>query len=108
MVKKEITMSHAHAPHAAAGTIGSDNDAIKEKAVAAKDAVVELAGEAKKYAVHRASDAKETAAEWVDTAKSKLGDANDTVIEYIQRNPFKAVAIAVGVGFVAGLLLKRR
>jgi ElaB/YqjD/DUF883 family membrane-anchored ribosome-binding protein len=101
-------MSHSHAQHAAEGTIGSDNAALKEKAGAAKDAVVELAGEAKRYAAHRASDAKDTAAEWVDSAKSKLGDANDSVIDYVKRNPFKAVAIAVGVGFVAGLLLKRR
>jgi ElaB/YqjD/DUF883 family membrane-anchored ribosome-binding protein len=101
-------MANAHAAHADEGTFGADNEALKEKAAAAKEAVVDLAAEAKRYAVHRAVDAKETAAEWVDTAKSKLGDANDTVIEYVQRNPFKAVAIAVGIGFVAGLLLKRR
>jgi ElaB/YqjD/DUF883 family membrane-anchored ribosome-binding protein len=101
-------MSHGHAQHAAAGTMGSDNAALKEKAAAAKDAVVELAGETKRYAAHRASDAKDTASEWVDTAKTKLGEANDSVIEYVQRNPFKAVGIAVGIGFVAGLLLKRR
>ncbi len=43
-----------------------------------------------------------------DTAKNKLGDANDNVIDYVQRNPFKALGIAVGIGFVAGLILKRR
>ena len=89
-------------------SVGTDNAAIKQKAAAAKDAVVDLAGEAKRYAAHRASDARQTASEWVDTAKTKVGQANDNVIDYVQRNPFKAIGIAVGIGFVAGLILKRR
>lgn len=89
-------------------TLGTDNAAIKQKAGVVKDAVVDFAGTAKRYAAHRASDAKDTASEWVDTAKTKIGDANDNVIDYVQRNPFTALGIAVGIGFVAGLLLKRR
>ncbi len=89
-------------------TIGTDNAAIKQKAAAAKDAVVDLAGEAKRYAAHRACDARQTASEWVDTAKTKVGQANDNVVDYVQRNPFTAIGIAVGIGFVAGLILKRR
>ena len=85
-----------------------DKAALKQKAGAVKDAVVDFAGTAKRDAAHRASDAKDTASEWVDTTKSKLGDVNDNVVDYVQRNPFKAIGIAVGIGFVAGILLKRR
>jgi ElaB/YqjD/DUF883 family membrane-anchored ribosome-binding protein len=97
-----------------AGTDGAttartaDNQAIKQKAVAAKDAVASLAGEAKRYASHRVTDAKDKAGEWVDTAKSKASDYSDDVVDYVQRNPFTAIAIAAGIGFVAGLILKRR
>jgi ElaB/YqjD/DUF883 family membrane-anchored ribosome-binding protein len=88
--------------------ITQDNAAIKAKAAAAKDAVADLAGEAKRYASHRVTAAKDTATEWVDTAKEKATDYNDQMVDYVQRNPYKAVAIAVGIGFVAGLILKRR
>jgi ElaB/YqjD/DUF883 family membrane-anchored ribosome-binding protein len=88
--------SHAHA------------EALKQKAQAAKAAVADLGSEAKRYASHKVSDAKDKAGEWAQTAKEKAGQMNDNVVDYIQRNPFTAIGIAVGIGFVAGLLLKRR
>jgi ElaB/YqjD/DUF883 family membrane-anchored ribosome-binding protein len=95
-------------PGMSSSTVSTDNAAIKQKAVAAKEAVSSLAGEAKRYASHRVTDAKDTAAVWMDTAKTKASDYSDDVVDYVQRNPFKAIAIAAGIGFVAGLILKRR
>jgi len=99
-------------PIAATGTEecsrSADNQALKEKVVAAKNAVADLAGEAKRYASHRLSDGKDTAVSWASTAKSKAGDYSDDMVDYVQRNPYKSIAIAVGIGFVAGLILKRR
>ncbi len=86
----------------------ADKAALQQKAVAAKDAVVDLASEAKHYAAARASDAKDTAAQWVETSKQKASEAGDKTVDYIQRNPFQALAIAAGIGFVAGMILKRR
>lgn len=91
-----------------AGVREADNDALKQKAAAAKEAVADLGSEAKRYASHRVSEAKDTASEWVDTAKQKVSQANDNVVDYVQRNPFTAIGIALGIGFVAGLILKRR
>ncbi len=87
---------------------GTDGQALKQKAAAAKDAVVDLGSEAKRYASHRLSDAREKASEWVDTAKEKASDVNDSLVDFVQRKPFTAIGIAIGIGFVAGLLLKRR
>lgn len=89
-------------------TVSTDNAAIKQKAAAVKDAVAGLAGETKRYASHRVADAKDTAAQWADTAKTKAVDYRDDMVDYVQRNPFQAVVIAAGIGFVAGLILKRR
>ena len=97
-------MSHATATHNA----HSDKDAIIENAAAVKDAVVDLAGEAKNFASHRVTDVRDTASEWVETAKEKASDANDAVVKYVQRNPFKSIALAAGVGFAIGMFLKRR
>jgi ElaB/YqjD/DUF883 family membrane-anchored ribosome-binding protein len=92
------------------GSVKSQTDAemLKQKAAAAKDAVVDLGSEAKRYASHRMSDAREKAGEWAQTAKEKVGHVNENVVDYVQRNPFKAIGMAVGIGFVAGLMLKRR
>lgn len=95
-------------PDISEATFTRDNQALKDKAVAAKDAVVDLAGEAGRYASHRVGEAKDTAGEWVGTARSKVAGYGESVVDYVQQNPYKAMAIAVGCGFLAGLILKRR
>ncbi|HVX86920.1 MAG TPA: hypothetical protein VH253_19205 [Phycisphaerae bacterium] len=100
-------MSELHATPTDAAA-AADKEVLKNKAVAAKEAIGDLAGEATHYAKHRAQDARETAAGWVASGKEKLGDAGEATVDYIQRNPYKALAIAAGIGFVAGLILKRR
>lgn len=79
----------------------ADKEALKQKAAAAKDAVADFAGEAKHYAAARAADA-------VESTKSKVANIGTQAVDYIQRNPYQALAIAAGIGFVAGLILKRR
>lgn len=79
----------------------SDAAALKQKAGVAKDAVAELAAELKNYAGGRWGSLK-------DTTVDKVQDAGENIVDFIQRNPYKAIGIAAGIGFVAGLLLKRR
>jgi len=86
----------------------TDREALRHKAAAAKDAVVELAGEARRYAGHRMSDFKEHASGWAQGAKQKASNANENVIHFVRANPYKSLAIAAGVGFLAGALIKRR
>ena len=74
---------------------------LREKAVAAKEAVTELAGEVKHYAVDRLGRVKEQAGE-------TFRDANDTVVDFVRKYPYKSLAIAAGVGLALGILLKRR
>ena len=90
------------------GGIHTDRDALKQKTIAVKDAVVDLAGEAKRYAGQRMSQLKEHAVDAAGTAKEKAGDANKQVVNFVRENPYKSLAIAAGVGFVAGVLIKRR
>ena len=76
--------------------------------MAAKDAVVDLASEAGRFAKHRAEDMKGQATEWGNTCKDKAEDVNAQVISYVRGNPYKSLAIAAGIGMLAGILLKRR
>lgn len=86
----------------------AERDALKQKASAAKEAVVDLAGEARRFATHRMSDLKDQASDWAQGAKDKAGDANQQVIHFVRTNPYKSLAIAAGIGFFAGAMLKRR
>jgi ElaB/YqjD/DUF883 family membrane-anchored ribosome-binding protein len=104
---KETAMSEANSSVGGV-SMSSDREALRQKAVAAKDAVVDLAGEARRYAGHRMSDLKEHASGWAQGAKEKAGDANEQVIHFVRTNPYKSLAIAAGVGLLAGALLKRR
>jgi ElaB/YqjD/DUF883 family membrane-anchored ribosome-binding protein len=74
---------------------------LREKATVAKEAVVELAGEVKHYASDRLTQLKSKAGD-------KLHDANDTVVGFVQENPYKSIVIAAGIGLALGMLLKRR
>jgi len=89
-------------------SIAEDNAAIKDKASTARDAVTDLASEASDYVARRASDAKDAAAQWASQARAKAVDVSDQVVDYVERNPYKAIGIAMGAGFVLGLILKRR
>jgi ElaB/YqjD/DUF883 family membrane-anchored ribosome-binding protein len=86
----------------------ADNEALSTKASAVKEAVADLAGEAKHYAAARVGDAKDVTVGWARTGKEKVTKAGETTVDYVQRNPYQALAIAAGIGFVAGLILKRR
>jgi ElaB/YqjD/DUF883 family membrane-anchored ribosome-binding protein len=89
-------------------TSAHDKAALQAKAAAVKHAVGDLASEAKQFAAAKAHDAKDTAVAWAQTGKEKAVKAGETTVDYIQRNPYQALAIAAGIGFVAGLILKRR
>jgi len=88
-------------PQANTSTQHADAAVLKQKAVVAKEAVTDLASELKNYAGDRFGALK-------DTTFDKVGDVGENVVDFIQRNPYKAIGIAAGVGLLAGLLLKRR
>jgi len=95
-------MTHAATKHS------GDGDHLKESAVAVKDAVADLAGEAGQFARHRVSDARESASAMIERARSKAGECNESVVDFIRENPYKSLAIMAGIGFAAGFLLRRR
>ncbi len=88
--------------------IADDNRNLKEKASTAKDAVTGLAGEAKRYATHRAGEVKQSAGAWASTAKDRAKEYSGVVADFVQQNPYKTLAIALGAGLVLGMMLKRR
>ena len=95
-------MTHASTRHA------SNAEHLKESAVAVKDAVADLATETGRYASSRAHDVQRSAAAMAQSLKSKAGEYNQSLISVIRKNPYPAIAIAAGIGLVAGFMLRRR
>ena len=85
-----------------------DGSHLRESALGVKEAVADLAGEATRYTRNRLSSVRESAGAMLTTVKSKAGDYNESFVGYVGKNPYKSLAIAAGIGLVAGFLLRRR
>ncbi len=88
-------------------------DAMAEQARTATDRIATKATDAitaVKTSVHdtvnSAADRANTATQWtserIDAVRRAPADAMETGAEYIRANPYTAVAIALGVGYVLG------
>jgi ElaB/YqjD/DUF883 family membrane-anchored ribosome-binding protein len=88
-------------------------DAMAEQARTATDRIASKATDAitaVKTSVHdtvnSAADRANTATQWtserIDAVRRAPADALETGAEYIRANPYTAVAIALGVGYVIG------
>lgn len=54
------------------------------------------------------NEAAATVSEATTVAKQKVQNLRTNMEDYMQRSPYQALAIAAGIGFVAGLIIKRR
>lgn len=101
----------------------TDNAVTKEKLVQDFKVVVSDAEELLRATASQAGEkvaaAREKVQESLHRAKVKLAEAEEILIdkgkqaarvtdEYVHDNPWKAVGIAAGIGFVIGLLMGRR
>ena len=93
-----------HAPNAA---FKSGADHARKAAEDFRTAATEKAGELRTAAEDRAREfrrvAEERAKEFQTRART-LGEDADT---YVRENPLRAVATALGIGFVLGLIFRR-
>jgi ElaB/YqjD/DUF883 family membrane-anchored ribosome-binding protein len=64
-------------------------------------------GELRGQATQAAQEYKGRAQAAISDAQSKAEDFQSEAEDYIRANPFKALGIAVGVGFVLGVLFRR-
>ena len=100
-----------------------DNAVSKEKLVQDLKVVIsdaeELLRATASQAGEKVSAAREKIQDSLQNAKRKLSDVEDTLRdkskqaaratdEYVHDNPWRAVGIAAGIGFVVGMLIGRR
>ena len=90
--------------HTASHDIGS----LAEDARALMSATADVAGEKVGEARQRLAAALERAKEIADTVREKTVAAAKATDAAVHENPYKAIAIGVGVGALLGFLLARR
>lgn len=83
-------------------------DGVTRKAQGASDKVREEAGRAGDAARERFDSAKDGVRHGYDRVTKDLDQLTQDVNEYVRHNPGKSIAIAAGLGFFVGLLLRGR
>jgi len=82
-------------------------DSLKREGEALKD----KAGELKDKAKEKAREVKDKATDKIDDTweevKSKTSDAHTCVVDYVKKNPLKALGWAALAGVVSGILMRK-
>lgn len=93
--------------NAAAAKANKLREVANEKAAAFKEVATEKATAFKQAAGKQASQFKENAAEQWDNTRIRAKEFHGTAEDYIRENPTKCVLGALGIGFLAGLIMRR-
>ncbi len=91
-----------------AGGVEKRAEKVKSGAGKAAQQVRDSAGRAGEAARERFDVARESVRHGYDRVTKDLDQLSKDVTEYVRHNPGKAVAIAAGVGFLIGILVRGR
>jgi len=103
---------HKHTTHAdthtAERTAGNEMGTLAENARALMSATADVAGEKVAEARKRLSSALESAKEMAANVRDTAIASAKATDKAVRKNPYKAVAIGVGVGALIGFFMARR
>src|SRR5947208_2738774 len=100
-----VSQSSSNKPTASARGVG---ETVVEKSREIRDSVQQMGSTAKEMAQAGWESARDTAAEYFDKSREKAMELGETLEIQIRSRPIRAILFAAGIGFVAGMLLKRR
>lgn len=81
--------------------------AAEEKAAALKERAAASAEQFRSTATEKAQQFRETATEKWNDGRVRAKELHGTAEDYVRQNPTKSVLIALGTGFLVGLLVRR-
>jgi ElaB/YqjD/DUF883 family membrane-anchored ribosome-binding protein len=99
-----VSHSSTSNPTGAARGVG---ETIREKGREVRDSVEQMGSTAKEMAQAGWETARDTAAEYLDKGRETAMELGETLEIQIRTRPIRALLIAAGVGFLAGMILKR-
>ena len=82
-------------------------ETILEKGRDVRDTVQQMGSSAKEMAQAGWEATRDTAAEYLDKGRERAVELGQTLEIQIRTRPIRALLIAAGVGFLAGMILKR-
>ncbi len=82
--------------------------ASKHEARSGADALRDLPTEARDAVEQLATEVRDQTLGLVQAGREQIGEYGENVGETIRSNPVRAVLFGIGVGFVIGLLIRRR
>jgi ElaB/YqjD/DUF883 family membrane-anchored ribosome-binding protein len=89
------------------GSAREVGETILEKGRDVRDTVQQMGSSAKDMAQAGWETARDTAAEYLDKGRERAMELGETLEIQIRTRPIRALLIAAGVGFLAGMILKR-
>jgi ElaB/YqjD/DUF883 family membrane-anchored ribosome-binding protein len=95
-----MTRTNDHKAHSVAAD-------LKENAAQVGQQLRDMGGQVKDAAKEQYNNLRDKAADYYTHGKETVEEYTDTVEQYIQDKPIKAVLIAAGIGMVIGYLWRR-
>jgi ElaB/YqjD/DUF883 family membrane-anchored ribosome-binding protein len=89
------------------GTAGTTPSASQNKLESSRTHARRAAEDLKSAASSMAGDYRDKATQAWDDAKVRVRTLQEDGEDYVRENPMKAVATALGIGFVLGLIFRR-
>ncbi|HKD36072.1 MAG TPA: hypothetical protein VKB78_04705 [Pirellulales bacterium] len=82
-------------------------DTLRDKGRDVRDTVQQMGSSAKDMAQAGWENARDTASEYLDRGREKALELGESLEIQIRSRPIRSLLIAAGIGFLAGMLLKR-
>src|SRR3954468_737539 len=80
---------------------------LKEKAQEVKDNLREMGTQARDVAKEQYENLRNQASEYYDQGRERINEYQESLEQYVQEQPIKALLIAAGVGMLLGIIWKR-
>jgi ElaB/YqjD/DUF883 family membrane-anchored ribosome-binding protein len=89
------------------GNVGSSTEQLRDKASEVGQNLRDIGGQVRSAASEKYNELREQAGEYYQQGRDTAQQWEQSLEDYIQEKPLKAVMIAAGVGLLLGLLWKR-
>src|SRR5437762_2395643 len=89
------------------GQGGSGTGQLKESAQQVKQDIREMGSQVRDVAKEQYENLREQASEYYDQGRQMVNEYQQTLENYVQEQPVKALLIAAGVGMLLGILWRR-
>ena len=97
-----------HSPENVSGQVEEKMETVSEKAGQAMHHIQEPSTEARRAAQQQFGQMRDAASEYLEQGRAQMQEMGQSLEQRIHEQPFRSVLMAVGLGFLVGMLWPRR